>query len=281
MEVIDTVRKLEDLLVLLTNCERTLGFPQVRVNGADDWSDVRYETQQRHEKEIARYELWTTFPHLSPNFGDIVNAWFTKLAEFGPGIHLWLGNRRGMQLYVEHRFVNLVWGLEAFHRSRGETRNTALSKKIERILKAVDKKDRSWLARRLQHAGEPSLEQRIFDIFASLPLDLDKKKLMEFAKKCATERNLISHFGGRSDKGNYQEHLNTWVLLSHALDPLYHARILQELGLAETALRQIFWQIFPAARIREALARNGLNIPEKITADEQPEASRDPSSQGG
>ena len=184
-EVRDTVRKLEDLLVLLTDCERTLGFPQVRVNGTDDWNQVRYETLQRQEKEITQFDLWTTFPHLSPDFGEIAKAWFAKSAEFGPGFHLYLGNRRGMRLYVEHLFASLIWGLEAFHRSKsGGTSTTALDEKIERILNAVDQKDRRWLGRRLAYAGEPKLAQRIFEVLAPLPIGFDNRELCKFAEEC-------------------------------------------------------------------------------------------------
>jgi hypothetical protein len=261
-EVRDAVRKLEDLLVLMTDCERTLGFPQVRVNGANDWNQVSYETLQRREKEVTRSNLWTTFPHLSADFGEIAKAWFAKSAEFGPGFHLYLGNRRGMQLYVEHRFVNLVWGLEAFHRSKsGWTGNTALAEKIERILNVVDRKDRRWLERVSEYAGEPSLSQRIFDVLAPLPLGFDEKELRKFSNECATNRNLISHFGGRRDGDSYEKHLNTWIILSQALDPLFHARILQEIGFPEAAIRRIFWDIPPAYHIRKALERNGLHIP--------------------
>ena len=42
----------------------------------------------------------------------------TKREEFGPGFYLYLGTRRGMALYAEHSFVNLIWGLEAFHRKK-------------------------------------------------------------------------------------------------------------------------------------------------------------------
>ena len=127
-EVRDITRQIEDLLVLLTDCERSLGFPRIRVNIADDWCQVSYETLQRPEKEISRSDLWTLFPELSPDFGVIADAWFNKSAAFGPGFHLYLGNRRGMQLYVEHRFASLVWGLEALHRASDQTRNTALTR---------------------------------------------------------------------------------------------------------------------------------------------------------
>jgi hypothetical protein len=122
--------------------------------------------------------------------------------------------------------------LEAFHRNKTSgTSNTPLDEKIGRILGAViNAKDRRWLEGRLQHAGEPSLAERILEVLAPLPLGFDETELEDFAKKCATQRNLISHFGGRRDGDSYKEHLNTWLRLTYALEPLYHARILQELG---------------------------------------------------
>jgi hypothetical protein len=262
-EVRDIAQKIEDLLVLLTDCERSLGFPQIRVNTADDWCQVSYETLQRPEREISRSDLWTLFPELSPDFGVIANAWFSKSVDFGPGFHLYLGNRRGVQLYVEHRFASLVWGLEAFHRTSDQTRNTTLTAKIGRILSAVDKRDRRWLKSILEYADEPSLAQRIFSALPPLPLGFDEDELRRFAKKCADERNILSHFGGRRPGDDYAEHLRTWTLLIYAIDYLYHARLLQELGFTEASLRKIFWNIYPSARIRDMLARNGLNISDR------------------
>jgi hypothetical protein len=259
-EVRDVTRKIEDLLVLLTDCERSLGFPQIRASTVADWCQVSYETLQRPEKEISRSDLWTLFPELSPDFGVIANAWFSKSVDFGPGFHLYLGNRRGVSIYVEHRFASLVWGLEVFHRTNDPTRNTALTKKIERILSAVDDRDRRWLENMIKHADEPNLAQRIFSVLSPLPIGFDQAELKRFAKKCADERNTLSHFGGRGPGDDYFEHLRTWTLLIYALDYLYHARILQELGFTDSALREIFWNIYPSARIRDMLARNGLKI---------------------
>jgi Apea-like HEPN len=218
---------------------------------------------QRPEREISRSDLWTLFPELSPDFGVIANAWFSKSVDFGPGFHLYLGNRRGVQLYVEHRFASLVWGLEAFHRTSDQTRNTTLTAKIGRILSAVDKRDRRWLKSILEYADEPSLAQRIFSALSPLPLGFDEDELRRFAKKCADERNILSHFGGRRPGDDYAEHLRTWTLLIYAIDYLYHARLLQELGFTEASLRKIFWNIYPSARIRDMLARNGLNISDR------------------
>lgn len=47
----------------------------------------------------------------------------------------------------------------------------------------------------LQHADEPPLAERLFEIFRVLPLGIDEKALRRFYAKCADKRNDISHFG--------------------------------------------------------------------------------------
>lgn len=260
-EVREIVRQIEDLLVLVTDCERTLGFPVVRVDQTEHWHRVTYETLHRPQREIVWSDLWTDFPSLLPSFGQLAKNWFSKSPKFGPGFHLYLGNRRGVRLFVEHRFSSLVWGLEAFHRNIGiQTNRPALTEKIARILNAVETRDRRWLTRVLRTAGEPSLAQRLFEVLEPLPIGLNKNELRNFAKRCADERNLISHFGGRGTEHTYETHVRRWATMIYALDVLYHARILQELGFEEAELHRIFWQIPASGRIRHVLALNGLNI---------------------
>ena len=59
-------------------------------------------------------------------FGAIWSRWKAMRDEFGPGFYLYLGLRRGMAMYIEHRFVNLIWGLEAFTARRAVARPRSL-----------------------------------------------------------------------------------------------------------------------------------------------------------
>src|ERR1700746_508390 len=114
--------------------------------------------------------MWAHFPQIQQNFGDIYTTWKAKRETFGAGFYLYLATRRGMRLYPEHRFTNLIWGIEALHRKmHPELREaTSVTKKIRRIIDEVTKKsDKTWLQRQLRYAGEPNLEQRIFEMFGN------------------------------------------------------------------------------------------------------------------
>ena len=92
-------------------------------------------------------------------------------------------------------------------------------------------------------------------------MDFDIKKLEAFAAACATRRNDISHFGGQRAPGAYTELLRELERLTGALDLLYHARILQEIGIPDDHLRWWFVEGFKSRSIRRALEAVGLDIP--------------------
>ena len=168
------------------------------------------------------------------NFGERFNYFLKSHDRFGPAFHLYLGVHRQEGLYVEHKFANLIWGLEALHR-RGSIllSNSALQAKIDRVLQQISRpSDRKWLKRTLSARTEPSLEDRIFELFSNLPLNIDNNKLKEFSRRCARRRNDLSHFGGvRERRDEYSDFVLDIMHLSNALGILYHAKILQEIGI--------------------------------------------------
>jgi hypothetical protein len=190
-------RLFEDLLILLTGSYYRLDWPFISLDGD---VRVRWYFQRFAGDEPASppkwYDCWTNFPELRDVFETIWSNWKSKREIFGSGFNLYLGTRRGVSLYIEHEFVNLVWGIEAFHRSKYSTaKSDAIEEKIKRIVAQISKsKDKVWVNRQLKYAHEPALEQRIVEVFKTLPIDLDEKGLRSFAKSCAKARNDISHF---------------------------------------------------------------------------------------
>ncbi len=169
-----------------------------------------------------------------------------------------------MQLYAEHQFIMLIWGIEAYHRKKyGSTRSCSIEKKVARILEQItDPKDQKWLARSLQHAAEPNLAQRIFETIMEVPLDLDLKRVRKFAEGCAKDRNDMSHFGEhRDERRAYSEFVLALHRKSEALSHLYHLLILSEIGVDQTVLRNWFDQGFRSYPRRSALVEVGLMEP--------------------
>jgi hypothetical protein len=233
---------LEDLLILLTDSDYCLDWPVVSPT-----KDIHYKWYFLRHKGRATvaapeyFECWTNFIQLREQFGSIWASWKQKREEFGAGFYLYLGTRRGLKMYEEHRFVNLVWGIEAFHRVKMPPPDaTRLSEKIERIVNQVaGEKDKKWLSSRLRLAHEPSLAQRIFEVLEVLPIDLDQERLREFCDACAKLRNDISHFGRPQNASSSLTFIRELDRRSTSLTTLYHALLLLEIGVDVRIVR--YW----------------------------------------
>jgi hypothetical protein len=231
--------RVEDLLVLLTDCDRALDFPWLRREGDGPRIRLYFARSSRSTQEKVEWSrAWLPFGACTAEFGGILEKWLVDHEVYGPGFHLYLGNRRGQSMYLEHRFVSLMWGLESLHRSHVPTKaNPALKKKVTRILDQITaKKDKEWAARFLPTGVEPTLAARIFELVSLLPLSFDKTELTAFATWCAARRNDISHFGGVRQHGDYDAFLSDIVRLVPAIEVLYHAILLKIIGVPDDRL---------------------------------------------
>lgn len=208
-----------------------------------------------------RLEFVTSFTQLRDSFGAIFAAWLAKREAFGAGFNLYLATRRGMDLYVQHRFGSLISGLEAFHRKKhGPKKSTKTQKRIEEIIgKLADRKDKKDLAGWLKHTPELNLEGRIFEALGEVPLDLDRDRLRCFANGCARDRNAISHFGEHQDRERtHAEFMLALHKKNEALSYLFHLLILHEIGLDDTILRGWVNNGINSSHIKWTLVQVGL-----------------------
>jgi len=231
----------EDLLLLLSNNVVRPNWSRVRVGRKR--SLYRLYHSRWKEPEPAKTDLpWIRFPDVADTFGDIFTAWQTGREKFGPGYYLYLGTRRGVSLYEEHRLINLIWGLETLHRRKfGDgIPSHKLTARLDRLYGSVsDNKDLIWLKRQLQHAAEPRLADRLFQLFKGLPLGLEATHLREFCDRCAKYRNDMSHHGGARAGEDYGKLLDEWSEHASALSALYHLLLLAEIGIPDRLLDRI------------------------------------------
>ncbi|MGC8532463.1 MAG: HEPN domain-containing protein [Acidiphilium sp.] len=192
---------------------------------------------------------------------DIINNWLEKREMFGPGIFLYLGTRRGIESYLENKFSNLVIGLEALHRAIGKNQKSdKVREKVDRIMHdVVLPGDKRWLKNVLK--AEPSLAERISDLFGTLPVSIAPEYLTKFADSCARLRNDLSHFGTTREKTSYEQFAHDTNKITRALGILYHLKILQEIGVPDALLTWIFTDGFTSYQIQADLWLAGL-LPE-------------------
>ncbi|KWH09744.1 hypothetical protein WT59_20715 [Burkholderia territorii] len=270
---------LQDLMTLLTNSHFSLAWPTVQVSGSKKRFTFYFRRLTSSASPPELHELCTNFFELRDSFGEIYAAWRTKREAFGPGFFSYLSTRRDVNLYVENRFSNLVQGMEFFHRTKhgAELPDTALQDKVDRILADITlAKDRKWLMRRLQHAAEPTLEQRLSAMFESLPFDIDPQRLKSFAKACADIRNDLAHFGGQRMRERSANFLQELSWKADALGFFYHVTLLKETGLTNESIKAWLMPGLATMHAREAMVQAGLMNREKVNTNRTVPRRADP-----
>jgi hypothetical protein len=259
---VDEYLKLEDLFIILTDCEGRLSWPTIHLNKESIGIKLYFQRWEREPKDIRFSHCWLRFPQVAKNFELLLDTWRDKREKLGPGIYMYLGLRRGLTLYSENSFANMIWGLEALHRTSIINHNNEnLKKKITRILEQISRKnDKIWLERILCFSGEPNLENRLIDILSTLPLPIPKDRLQKFSNTCAKYRNDLSHFGASRGEATYDEFILKLHDISAALDILYHLKIIQEIGVSAELISWIFSDGFQSFRIKDSLWRVGLIV---------------------
>jgi len=250
-ELIEWYRAIQDLLLILTNCTLTLKWPKFIWYSDNKNIEVEYyfRRQQPAYTKVKWYETLLPFPRVRDLFGSMIDSWLLKRKSLGPGISLYLGTRRNIRLYAEHRFVNLVWGLEALARRTDlpQPDESKLSEKIERITKAVSSlkdlnySDRNWLKNLIQRSSERPLSERLYETLKPIAIDIPESNLKLFCKTCADLRNDLSHHGGERTPGDYEKFISGVFKNSDALSKLYLLVILNLIGVSTSEVKRIIY----------------------------------------
>lgn len=253
----------QDLLILLTGSDFPLEWPTLVTNKAK--YQYYFSRMKGSSNPPEWQECWTNFIQIRKDFGRIFCIWREKREIFGPGFYLYIGTLRQVKLYSEHRFMNLIWGLESFDRRKfNEEPSKKIQEKIQRILGGVKQtKDRTWLEKRLKFAHEPALEARIRKILSVLPFDFKKESLQKFSEKCARYRHDITHFGGQRNTLNYSDFVIDLEKMSKALSYLFHAVILLELSVDKEIIKSnpLSWKMNHSLVEAGLLDKEILHIP--------------------
>ena len=259
---------IEEYLALLSGSYYALHWPLISSANGDavDSYTLYFLRNQERTRPLEGWTLWTILPQVRDKFGSMYASWRKRRREAGTGFYLHLAALRNSSMYIEHRFVNLIWGIESLHRTlypdaKGPSSDRSIIEALIAKLKVDSNSDqRRWLKQQLQRDTEPTLQDRIIQTFETLPWDIDRSSLNSFAEKCQRRRNDISHFGGpRKDRNEtYEAFLQDLLILSAALSHLYHAALLKEIDIPARTLRSCLSDMPIGHRIKLDLTRAGF-----------------------
>ncbi len=264
-EALDWYRAVQDLLLILTNSNLTLRWPKLfwEEHGKLTTAVFYFRRNAPADSPVKWHEMLLPFIMIRETFATLLENWIDQRKRLGPGISLYLGTRRNKPLYVEHRFVNLVWGLEALDRrvNASSCDDPKLTEKIQRLKKFVaengkqlNRSDRKWLTGLLeQRSAERPLADRLYDLLKPVAIGLDDTKLKKFTRACADLRNDLSHHGGERKPGDYQYFISELLKKTDALSTLYLLRILNLTGFDPTHIKHMLYGTPNSRQLKEYL----------------------------
>lgn len=264
-----TYIRIEELLALLVGSYTRAAWPILvsKEEPFDEWNTLHFHRMGPSGQSINRSSIWVPFAKVRRVFGDLFWKWIEGSESLGAGYYLYVSSLRNAHFYVEDRFVNLVWGVEALHRKclpESEAARCATEReRVQRILDLLPEgsEDRKWLSGKLSNAHEPSLRERILQCLGQLPFTFGDGELAKFAKACASRRNDISHFGGPRENADYEAFGAEIFNLAGALGHLVHALILHHIGIDSATILEVMTHSSVSHRIIEAsLANVDLHI---------------------
>ena len=233
----------------------------------DGWMTIYSNGPAPTAEPPNRFQMWLQFTDIREHFGGLFAEWLAGSELYGAGYYLYVAALRNPHVYTEDRLFTLATGIEALHRRCFDSENSghAIHEKsrVRETLKLFSETDpnRKWLAKKLAHAHEPSLENRLLESLRELPFKFGKGQLEKFAKNCAVRRNDISHRGGPNGDMDYDSFHQEAFRLAEALACLFHALLLHKIGMPRDVLIKLMTKSIIAERlIKPALGEVGLEI---------------------
>lgn len=238
-EVRKKFRLLEDIILLLSNVNIVLPWPIIKYDGMAGY--YYFKRHQANTQKIDFSKSWVRLSQLTTILDILLSNLEKQKNILGPGLYLYLGIRRNPSLYLENKFLMAIFGLESLHRktSIDDSQNKSNQPRSKNKLR---------------------LKDRLFSIFSELQVGFEPKKLYFFSKECADFRNQIAHFGGRKNNNDYEAFIQKMYILNEAVQLLYHAVLLQKIGLNASYIMDYFHKMPYSGQYKRILNLAGLDF---------------------
>lgn len=142
-----------------------------------------------------------SYRDIKDNFQIIYDNWIKKRVKLKPVISkMLMCEKEGKYFDVQLHFMNIITAVETF--SRRCLNNCKIDEdehknRISTIMESIEKKEyKEWLEGKLRYSNEPTLKDRLLDIFNQTKFIIDGSgKLKRLVFKIVNTRNYYTHFG--------------------------------------------------------------------------------------
>lgn len=250
--VSEVLTRLQYFVALLRDCRALpiraavrLGPPNIEQGDREEWCDLFFcpvgaELGPTLPRSCSvNLSLTSLAGELNEPTTQMVERWFQSFARNRLLMSLYFTGRYRSRDLPENRFLNLMQGLETFHRQNFTNENQTSeehSARLESVLNSCPPQYREWLNDRLRHSNEPTLRQRLREILSRYHANVvgvlrDEKSFIQAA---VNTRNELAH-GRKSEASRVK-----LMFLNSCLSAVIEAILMNEVGLSDsTTLRTI------------------------------------------
>jgi hypothetical protein len=163
----------------------------------------------------------------------IIQKWFNLFDLAEDIINLYFSTIYNDKLYIENKFLSRVQALESYHRRIIDKKNSDTEEhkeRLESILEKTPPEYKDWLKGQLNFSHEPSLEQRLRELFQLTNKTLSPlvNNSEDFIRTVKNIRNYLTHYNKPGDvkliKGE------KFFRINQVLNFMMQSCLLKELG---------------------------------------------------
>jgi hypothetical protein len=243
-EIIDDLMYFQNFLTLGT-FETAYPFA---ISVADEVEDIEvyykpvFNYDENERKRLNDFLF--SYEDIENDFAHIISKWYNLKDKIEPIIFLLLDSFYNRGKFTENHFLNIVQGLETFHR---RFKNNQIRPKndheemILEILNLIEEPNKNWLKGRLNFSNEPTLHMRLCELVDYLKIETINKIIKDkdqFIRDTKNSRNYYTHY----DEGTKKKALRSSELytLTEKLRVILIASVLIETGFREEEIEKLF-----------------------------------------
>lgn len=195
------------------------------------------------EDKKVRTDFLFTYQQVEHNFLSIFNNWVNLNTTIKPVINILEETFGNKNIILENRFLNVIQGIETFHRRLRNNEKilpTEYKSKVDSIVSTTPAEHAKWLKEKLSFANEPTLNERLDDLFAEIPVALLNHLFPNFKqiiKDTKNSRNYYTHYNHKLESKALKN--IKLFYLTEKLKVFLLIILLKEIGFNETDLSSI------------------------------------------
>lgn len=213
-EFFDVVRKIVGLLCFTINETVSLdsmsatadGLDQIIGDGITHPATINiYDPSvflPKDRPEIRADKMLFRFADIRDGAENMINKWIENYEEYKDAFNLYFLAQLEPPLSWSVKFMSLVQGLEAYHRTKSDEKYMEDDEfKVERkkVIKQFPKKDRNWFGAKLNYANELTLRDRIKKLISPFEKYIGGEREPQLIDYIVNTRNYFTHYDSKSE----------------------------------------------------------------------------------